>query len=95
MVKFLVEVNGLLSQKQTVDERANLIDSDIEKAAALLDAKCAGSTILADKRKDGKDGKHLAFDTGSLGNRLADVCTFIEFIAGVQTNYSRFAVAQH
>jgi hypothetical protein len=35
----LVEVKGLSSQKQTVDERANLIDSDIEKAAASLEAK--------------------------------------------------------
>jgi hypothetical protein len=38
----LVEVKGLSLQEQTVDERANLIDSDIEKAAASLDARYAG-----------------------------------------------------
>jgi hypothetical protein len=50
----LVEVKGLSSQKQAVDERANLIDSDIEKAATSLDAKYVGSTVLAEKRKFGK-----------------------------------------
>jgi hypothetical protein len=35
----LVEVKRLSSQKQTVDERANLIDSVIEKVAASLDAR--------------------------------------------------------
>jgi hypothetical protein len=52
----LVEVKGLSSQKQTVDQRASLIDSDIKKAAASLDARYVGSTILAEKRKNGKDG---------------------------------------
>jgi hypothetical protein len=41
-------------------------------------------TVLAEKRKDGKNGKYLAFVTGSLGNLSADVYTFIELIAGVQ-----------
>jgi hypothetical protein len=41
----LIEVKGLSSQKQTVDERANLIYSDIEKAAASLDSKYVGSTV--------------------------------------------------
>jgi hypothetical protein len=49
-----------------------------------LDAKYVGST-LAEKRKHGKDGKYLAFVTGSLGNLSADVYTLIEFIAGAQT----------
>jgi hypothetical protein len=31
---FLVEVKGLSSQRQTVDEREYLIDSDIEEAVA-------------------------------------------------------------
>jgi hypothetical protein len=44
-----VEATGLSSKKQTVDERANLIDSDIEKASS--DAKYVGSTVLAEKRK--------------------------------------------
>jgi hypothetical protein len=82
-----VEVNGLSSQSQrpTVDKRANLIDSDIEKAAASLDARYVGSTVSAGKRKNGKDGKYLAFVTGSLGNLSTDVYTFMEFIAVVQT----------
>jgi hypothetical protein len=51
---------GLSSQKQTVDQRANLIDPDIEKAAASLDEKSVGSTVLAEKRKyHGKDGKQV------------------------------------
>jgi hypothetical protein len=62
-----------------------MIDSDIEKARASLDAKYAGSTVLAEKIKDGKDGKYLAFVTGSLGKLSAGVYTFIEFIADVQT----------
>jgi hypothetical protein len=36
----------------------------------------------------GSDGKCLSFVTGSLGNISADVCTFVEFIAGVQTTRS-------
>jgi hypothetical protein len=51
----------------------------------LFPKKHVGSTVLAEKRKYGKDGKYLAFVTGSLGNLSADVYTFIEFIAGVQT----------
>jgi hypothetical protein len=39
----------------------------MKKAAALLDARYAGSTVLAEKRKHGKDGKYLAFVTGSVG----------------------------
>jgi hypothetical protein len=81
----LVEVKETSSQKQTVEERANLIESDIEKAAASLDAKYAGSTVLAEKRKHGKDGKYLAFVTGSLCNFSAGVYTFTEFISGAQT----------
>jgi hypothetical protein len=81
----LVEVKGLSSQKQTVNQRADLINPDIEKAAASLVEKYIGSTVLAEKRKYGKDGKYLALVTGSLGNVSADVTTFIEFIAGVQT----------
>jgi hypothetical protein len=49
----LVEVKGLSSQRQMVDERANMIDSDIEKAAASLHARCVGSAVLAEKRKYG------------------------------------------
>jgi hypothetical protein len=60
-------------------------DSNIEKAAASLDAKYVGSTILAEKREDGKDGKYHAFVTVSLENLSTDVFTFIEFIAGIQT----------
>jgi hypothetical protein len=47
--------------------------------------KNAGSTTLAEKRKYGKDGKYLAFVSGSLRNLSADVYTLIEFIAGIQT----------
>jgi hypothetical protein len=52
---------------------------------ASLDARYTGSTLLAEKRKDGKDSKYLAFVTGSLVNLSADIYTFIEVIAGVQT----------
>jgi hypothetical protein len=82
---YLIEVKGLSSQKPTVDERANLIDSDIDKATASLDARYVGSTVFAENRKYGKDGKYLAFVTDSLGKFSADANTFIEFIAGVQT----------
>jgi hypothetical protein len=60
-----------------------------------LDARYVGSTVLTEKRKNGKDGKYFAFVTGSLRNLSADVYPFIEFIAGVQTDYSCSAVAQH
>jgi hypothetical protein len=46
---------------------------NIEKAAATLDAKYVGATVLAEERKYGKDGKYLTFVTGSLGNLSADV----------------------
>jgi hypothetical protein len=39
------------TRTKSVDERANLIDSDIEKAAASLDVRYVGSTVLAKKRK--------------------------------------------
>jgi outer membrane murein-binding lipoprotein Lpp len=51
-----VEVTRLSSQKQTVDARVSKIDSDIEQAAASLNANYLGSTVLAKTRKDGKDG---------------------------------------
>jgi hypothetical protein len=51
-------------------------------------AKYVGSTVLAEKRKNGKDGKYLAFVSGSLGNLSAGVYTFIEFIAGAHTTHA-------
>ena len=81
----LVEVKGLSAQSETVPARVSRIDPDIEKAASSLDAKYPGSTVLAEKRKYGKDGKYLALVTGSLGNLSPDVFTFVEFIASVQT----------
>jgi hypothetical protein len=80
----LVEEKGFRHRGEQ-SERANLIVSDIEKAAASLDARYVGPTVLAEKRNQGKYGKYLAFVTGSLGHLSADVYTFIEFIAGVQT----------
>jgi hypothetical protein len=50
-----------------------------------LDARYVGSAVLEEKRKYGKDGKYLAFVTGSLSNLSAGVYTFMEFIAGAQT----------
>jgi hypothetical protein len=57
-----------------------------------LDARFAGSTVVAEKKKFVKDGKYLALVTGSLGNLSADVYTYIEFIAGVQTTRALGAI---
>ena len=81
----LWEVKGLSTQSETVQARASRIDPDIDKAAADLDAKYPGSTVLQEKKKYGKDGKYLALVTGSLGNFSSDVLTLVEFIASVQT----------
>jgi hypothetical protein len=42
----LIEVKGLSAQRPTVDERANLIDSDVEKAADSSDAKYVALMVL-------------------------------------------------
>jgi hypothetical protein len=47
----LVEVKGLATVAETVGHRAGRIDSDIEKAAAALDTKYEGSTVLTEKRR--------------------------------------------
>ena len=53
----LGEVKTLSTQSEKVQARANRIDPDIDKAAAELDAKYPGSTVLQEKKKYGKDGK--------------------------------------
>ena len=81
----LWEVKTLSTQSEKVQARANRINPDIDKAAADLDAKYPGSTVLQEKKKYGKDGKYLALVTGALGNFSSDVLTLVEFIASVQT----------
>ena len=81
----LGEFKGLSSQGESVIERADRIDTDIENAAKALDQKYPGSTVLEEKRKYGKNGKYAALVTGALGNLSPDVLTLIESIACVQT----------
>ena len=81
----LLEFKGLSTQSESVEDRASRIDRDIEEAAADLDSRYPGSTVLEEKRKYGKDGKYLALVTGSLGNLSSDFSTIVEFIASIQT----------
>ena len=81
----LGEFKTLSTQSESVEDRARRVDPDIEKAAAELDRKYPGSTVLEEKRKYGKDGKYLALVSGSLGNLSSDFSCVVDFIASVQT----------
>ena len=84
-VASLGEFKTLSTQSESVEDRARRVDPDIEKAAAELDRKYPGSTVLEEKRKYGKDGKYLALVSGSLGNLSSDFSSVVDFIASVQT----------
>ena len=80
----LGENKTLSTQSESVENRARRIDPDIEKAAAALDTKYPGSTVLEEKRKYGRNGKYLALVTGSLGNLSSDFAVVVELIASMQ-----------
>ena len=65
------------------------INPDINRAAADLDLKYPGSTVLQEKMKYGEGGQYLALVTGSLGNFSSDVLILVDFIASVQTVRAR------
>jgi len=80
----LAEVKGLATVSETVAHRAGRINPDIKKAAAALDTKYVGSSVLKEMKKY-NDGTFLALVTGSLGNCSADVLVVVEFIACIKT----------
>ena len=81
----LWEAKGLSTQSESVQARADRINTDINRAAANLDLKYPGSTVLQEKMKYGEGGQYLALVTGSLGNFSSDVLILVDFIASVQT----------
>ena len=81
----LWEAKGLSAQSESVQARADRINTDINRAAANLDLKYPGSTVLQEKMKYGEGGQFLALVTGSLGNFSSDVLILVDFIASVQT----------
>jgi hypothetical protein len=85
----LGELKTTSTQLESVEERARRIDPDIEKAAAKLDRKYPGSTVLEEKRKYGRGGKYLALVSGSLGNLSSDFLVVVEFIASIQAIRAR------
>ena len=81
--KSLADQSGI-----TVEACARRIDPTIENHAMALDIRYPGSTVLAEKRKYGQNGKYLAFVTGAFGNLSSDFLVLIDFITSVKAVHS-------